>query len=33
MKHDFIWKKAYTWVLVLNALYILSFYLIMKAYL
>jgi hypothetical protein len=33
MEHDFTWKKAYTWVLVLNALYILSFYLIMTAYL
>ncbi len=33
MKHEFIWKKTYTLVLILNALYILSFYLIMTAYL
>ena len=33
MKHNFVWKKTYTWVLVLNALYILLFYFIMTAYL
>ena len=33
MKHEFIWKKSYTLVLVLNALYIFFFYLIMTAYL
>lgn len=27
---DKIWQKSYTWVIVLNALYIIIFYLIMK---
>lgn len=26
------WKKNYTWVLIMNAIYILIFYLIMKLY-
>ena len=26
----FIWKKSYTWVLIINAVYIVLFYLMMK---
>ena len=29
MKEKMVWKREYTWVLVLNAMYILLFYLIM----
>lgn len=31
-KKNKIWKKNYTWVLIMNAIYILIFYLIMKLY-
>lgn len=32
METDFEWKRQYSWVLILNALYIVIFYLIMTSY-
>ena len=32
MDQEFRWKKVYTWVILLNALYILIFYGIMNAF-
>ena len=32
MESDFEWKRQYTWVLILNALYIVIFYLIMTSF-
>lgn len=31
-KDTFIWKKSYTWILIINAIYIILFYLLMKTY-
>lgn len=31
MKEKMVWKREYTWVLVLNAIYILLFYYIMTS--
>jgi len=31
-KVKFIWKRSYTWVLLINTLYIILFYLLMKSF-
>lgn len=32
VKHKFVWKKKFTFVLFMNAVYIVLFYLLMKHY-
>ncbi|TDQ31236.1 hypothetical protein CLV82_1942 [Zeaxanthinibacter enoshimensis] len=32
MEEKFVWKKAYSWVLILNAVYILIFYYLMTTF-